>query len=64
MIQFTGEYLSGIMVGVGLGLFFLVLAIQTDLVTPSNIKTIGFAGAGIALVVGGGAWKLRMQGKK
>lgn len=64
MIRFTGEYLAGIMAGVGLALFFLGLAIQSDLLTPSNLKSLGFAGTGIALVIGGGAWKLRLQSKK
>jgi hypothetical protein len=63
MVRFTGEYLAGMMVGLGVGLFFLGLAIQTELVTPSNLKTIGFVGAGAVLVLAGGAWKLRLQGK-
>ena len=63
MVRFTGEYLAGIMAGLGLGLFFMGLAVQSDVLIPSNLKSFGFAGAGIALVIGGGAWKLRLQSK-
>lgn len=63
-IKFTAEYLAGFMAGVGLGLFFILLAVQSDLLTLSNLKSDVFGLAGIALLMGGGAWKMRLQAKK
>ena len=61
MIRFTGEYLAGMLAGSGLALFFLGLAVQSDVLAPTDLKAAGLLAAGIALVLGGGGWKLRLQ---
>lgn len=62
-IKFTAEYIAGCFAGAGLAIFFLGISAQSDLVSPEFLNKSGCLFAGLALLIGGGAMKLRLQGK-
>ena len=61
MIKMTPEYLAGIMAGAGLAMFFLALGVQSELLKPDILVNSGIMFAGLALTIGGGALKMRLQ---
>lgn len=61
MIRNTGGYLAGMMTGAGLAMFFLALGVDSDLLKPDILQNSGIKFAGLALLLGGGAMKRRLQ---
>ena len=61
MVKMTIDYMSGMMTGCGLAMFFLALGVQSDLLKPDILINSGIMFAGLALGIGGGALKMRSQ---
>lgn len=61
MVRMTADYCAGILTGAGLAIFFLALAVQSDLLKSDILVHSGIMFAGIALILGGGGMKLRSQ---
>jgi hypothetical protein len=64
MVKMTGEYLAGMMTGGGLAMFFLALGVQSDVLKGDILVNSGIMFAGLALVLGGGGMKMRLQQAK
>ena len=61
MVKMTADYTAGMMTGAGLAMFFLALGVQSDLLKPDILINSGIMFAGLALGLGGGSMKMRLQ---
>ena len=64
MVKLTPDYVAGMMTGAGLAMFFLALGVQSDLLKQDILINSGIMFAGLALVLGGGAMKMRGQSRQ
>ena len=60
-IRFTAEYIAGIFTGAGVAIFFLALAVRSNLLSSELLTGSGALFAGLALILGGGGMKWRAQ---
>ena len=64
MVKMTADYSAGMMAGAGMAMFFLALGVQSELLKPDILVNSGIMFAGLALGLGGGAMKMRLQQKQ
>jgi len=63
-VRFTPEYLAGAVAGFGLALFCLFLGGLTSDLNVSGLFRPALGLLGIALLVVGGIWKIRLQSRQ